>query len=32
MIARLDVVQRLDLLEDFNVINELDQLPEPSKS
>ena len=32
MIARLDVVQRLDLLEDFNVINELDDLPEPSKS
>jgi hypothetical protein len=32
MIARLDVVQRLDLLEDFNVINELDELPEASKS
>jgi hypothetical protein len=25
-------VQRLDLLEDFNVINELDELPEASKS
>jgi hypothetical protein len=28
MIARLDVVQQLDLLEDWNVIGELDQLPE----
>jgi hypothetical protein len=32
MIARLDVVQQLDLLEDFNVIGELDELPEPQKS
>jgi hypothetical protein len=32
MIARLDVVQQLDLLEDFNVIGELDQLPEPRGS
>ncbi|HSE02506.1 MAG TPA: zf-HC2 domain-containing protein [Methylomirabilota bacterium] len=28
MFARLDVVQQLDLLEDFNVIGELDELPE----
>jgi len=26
------VVQDLDLLEDFNVISELDELPGPSKS
>jgi anti-sigma factor RsiW len=32
MLTRLDVVQQLDLLEDFNVIGELDELPEPSKS
>ncbi|HJR02647.1 MAG TPA: zf-HC2 domain-containing protein [Methylomirabilota bacterium] len=31
MIGRLDVVQQLDLLEDFNVIGELDELPEPQK-
>ena len=31
MIARLEVVQQLDLLEDFNVIGELDELPEPQK-
>jgi anti-sigma factor RsiW len=32
MLTRLDVVQQLELLEDFNVIGELDELPEPSKS
>ncbi|MEX2221699.1 MAG: zf-HC2 domain-containing protein [Candidatus Rokuibacteriota bacterium] len=32
MIARLEVVQQLDLLEDFNVIGELDELPEPRGS
>lgn len=32
MIARLDVVLQLDLLEDFNVIGDLDELPEPQKS
>jgi anti-sigma factor RsiW len=32
MFARLDVVQQLDLLEDFNVIGELDELPEPRGS
>jgi anti-sigma factor RsiW len=32
MFAQLDVVRQLDLLEDFNVIGELDDLPEPSKS
>lgn len=32
MFAQLDVVRQLDALEDFNVIGELDELPEPSKS